>query len=569
MANQLNYWLETIRALAKDAPILIVATHTDQRDPDLPLKELQKEFSQIKGHFSISNSQGEGIQKLKNAIASHSVKLPMMGEVWPENWLTAANGIRDWSKKQNTCKQTEFLKKLQEHGLEDNEAEILTKWLHQLGDILYYRDEQFPELDKTVILNTEWLSKRISQVMANEEVIKGLGIFTRVTMDKVWAGETESTRNHLLSMLEKFDLSYKTLDDKDISLVVDRLNRESPPYESRWNKLEDASTVSMRFKLAMIPAGIPTWFIARSHRFATKLHWRTGALFTDDPIKDTHLALLQTNLNKNEIYLTVRGVEPMNFFSKLREGLELTLARFKGLDIQRFVPCPGHGKDHNEKCSLEFSYEYLLKALKKKRDQVECGEEIEPIPLTKLLFGLHVSSIKNLQVEIDYNRKEFLTGHQELLELTQRLFLNLYNREKDRDFGKCPYVFTLSPYCSTNLEDTLNREKMLLHLYCQAPKCWHSVEKGGVYTFDKSEDWLRKMAPYIGDLSNMMKTYLPLAILGNTAWGIPDPQIKIMQEALKAIPIGELRLHTTPEGHYYWLCPKHYEAMTKPHAGNP
>ena len=312
-------------------------------------------------------------------------------------------------------------------------------------------------------------------------------------------------------------------------------------------------------------------------------------------------------------------MKPENFLSKLREGLELTLDRFQGLEVQRFVPCPGHGNE--KKCSYEFNYEHLLKALEKKRDKVECQEELVPVPLGKLLYGLHVSSVEQMLIDIDKDQKKLLAGQkslsagqQELLELTQRQFLSIYNREKDRDLGKCPYVFTLTPENSANWKKKLMGEKMTLHLYCQTPNCWHPVENGGKYPIDVSADWLDKMAPYVGSLTKMMKTYLPLAIaIGNTALGIPGPQIKIMQTALKVLPDieetaryhlkniteasdsevtqfqgaslrplreflhqvdkekhwGELRLHTTPEGHYYWLCPKHYEAMTKPHAGKP
>ena len=38
----------------------------------------------------------------------------------------------------------------------------------------------------------------------------------------------------------------------------------------------------------------------------------------------------------------MRGPNPHNFFTLLRDGLELTLRRFPGLNIDRRVPCPGH-----------------------------------------------------------------------------------------------------------------------------------------------------------------------------------------------------------------------------------
>ncbi len=79
----------------------------------------------------------------------------------------------------------------------------------------------------------------------------------------------------------------------------------------------------MNFQVSEILPGIPTWFIARQHRFTIDqgerrgIHWRTGVLFRDREGK--HLGLIRTlrddSINANYLNLTVRGPVPHAFLT--------------------------------------------------------------------------------------------------------------------------------------------------------------------------------------------------------------------------------------------------------------
>ena len=252
-----------------------------------------------------------------DAIVEHyravgaAADLPLMGEKWPATWLDAAQVIR--ALPDDRISADKFAETLTEHGVTGSAQGVLARWLHELGDILYFADD--PELADTVVLSPEWVTENISRVLECKDIIEGLGIFRREHMADVWSNLEETTRDQFLRLMERFDLSYRIPDDRENkSLVVERLSLDPPEYEKRWNAIletDGCKEISMKFDLQIArPAGIPTWFIARSHRFTTDTHWRYGALFSDPPDR-RHLALAVGPPSERYMKLTVRGPSPV------------------------------------------------------------------------------------------------------------------------------------------------------------------------------------------------------------------------------------------------------------------
>jgi small GTP-binding protein len=627
--GKLYYWLDTIQALAPESPILLVATHIDQRDADLPLTELRRKYPQIIGQCEISSKTGKGIDALRQAIADAAAKLPLMGEIWPTSWLKAANALRFLSEKYKYATPQQLGKVMAKYGVDDNTSQsVLAQWLHELGEILYFQNNE--ELNDIVILKPQWVTQYISKVLENEEVINSFGIFTRDCMEQLWRNLAPSMRDHFLRLMERFDLSYRTLENKDISLIVERLPFDPPKYEQKWSQIKETGNcneISMKFKLNTIPAGIPTWFIARQHRFTTRTHWRNGALFAYSPEQkhlaytpeQEHLALVQAFPHERYLQLTVRGSNPLNFFVLLRDGIEVTLARFPGLQIERKIPCCGH---NGQPCCHEFNYDQLLKRYEKKKLEIECPEAIEDVSVTQLLFGLDwstqdvvLSRLDEIETTIEEGRDLILEGQEVILdelknlrELTQREFTNAFRREQAKIDSHCPNVFILRPRNGKSWKKAIAGQKLDLQLYCQAPGCWHPTQKGGLYEIDESAKWLRVTAPYIRRLAGVLKFAAPL--IG--PWlGVVDPKeyetlfkndLELFKEvaaklpeikdsedlelkttepdperadgaALRALRVlldekdpqqhwGGLKKLLTPEGHYLWLC-EHHAAQYK------
>jgi hypothetical protein len=372
------------------------------------------------------------------------------------------------------------------------------------------------------------VTQSISNVLESKEVQKGLGLFKREHMDKLRRKVESGMRNHMLYLMEQFDLSYRTLNDRDISIVVERLAFDPPPECARqWDTIpKPFREISVRFVLdKTMPAGVPTWFIARQHRFTTNIHWRYGALFSDHERR--HWGLIEAYPHDRYLRLTVRGPVPQDFFALLCDGLELTLRRFEGLGVTKLVPCAGHGE--GKSCGHEFNYGHLKKRIERTppRNEIECPLGEEDVYVPGMLYGLHPDTAYQM---LTGKLEDLKTGLYDKLEeihsdtrYLQRDFTKYYNALQRAEEATCPYVFVLrgatydgdiiglfSPTESHGTIDSLRekvwKRKVELQLYCQQPGCWHPVgyERGkddpqtGLYQIEIGSDFLKTAAPLSG-----------------------------------------------------------------------
>jgi internalin A len=525
--GKLVYWLKTIRSNAPDSPILLITTHRDERDADLPLSDLQQQFPQIIGQWEISNLDGTGIEPLRQAITHAAAELPLMGERWPTTWLNFANALRNSNQRYTTAQK--FWGVMTHYKVAPDSQNVLATWLHELGEILFFQDNE--ELNDIVIFKPQWVTEHISRVLEAEEVIRRNGIFTRTCMEQLWSDLDASMRNHFLRLMERFDLSYRTQENKDISLVVERLPFEPPDYEPMWEAKQqepNCKQITMKFQLSEVLPGLPTWFIARQHRFTIDqgerrgIHWRTGVLFQD--LEHKHLALTRTSrddrTNSEYLQLTVRGTMPHSFFDLLKEGIELTLRRYPGLQITRLIPCPDPNR---EACLHEFDYANLVKRLERTppKESIECPSCLETISVTQLLFGLHWTTqnavLQRINELEDSLEDSMQVGFNELRELIQSNFLRQFRQQQKFAESHCPNVFVLRPDDRKIWAKDLGMQRINLQLYCQMPGCLHPTidptdprKPCGLYVIDQPQQWLQVIIPYYRHLVGVLKFAAPL-----------------------------------------------------------
>ena len=535
--GRLRYWLDIIAARAPKSPVVLVATHSaaNERPVDLPLDDLQREYPQIAQSIAIDNETEEGLGALRSLIAERAASLPLMGERWPVSWLEATRAVDALAEKHVT--PTRLWEAMRTAGLEDAQYQrYVAGALHTLGSILFHMDD--PELSETVILRPEWVNAYISRVLDSHEVERRHGLLSREHLNTLWSDLDFGMRDHFLRMMDEYDLSYRTGSERgnDVSLVVERLPWNAPAgYEDRWNLVPPGGVreheIRMIYQLNTTPPGIPTWFIARSHRFTTDTHWRSGALLKHPDRR--HRALIRADRHRNEVELAVRGPSPAAFFAVLNEGLNVTLDRYPGLSIKRMVPC-----SCEQGCTELYEYEDLQRRMERTppRTEIECRKSGDDVYVPLLLLGIPPSERDEIRSTLDWLKRGTIEVGGRIAELAsdqQRMFLRLQQQIQGGLDTKCPSVFAVTPVRQSRVKGAAYE----ISLYCEEPGAWHPLpDRTGVYQISQSPAWLRTMAPYLRVLVGVLKHAAPLAgpVLGVTVDHLSE-HLKNDVEAMAAL----------------------------------
>jgi hypothetical protein len=595
--GKLTSWLDRIQALAPDSPVLLVATWADKIQPNIPLAELKEKYPQVADLYAVDNESGNGVDGVRAALQRMGAALDHVGQPRPATWVKATEAIRQ--QPEPYAEFSRFRKLADDNGV--TEFDTFAEYLCRTGEITFfprnpiYQPEQ-AELRDWVVLKPDWLLQQVSHLLTDPEIAGKAGIVTAKEQRRIWHDCPNLVQEFLLRMMDHFDLAYRTETHPVHSIVVE-LSPEDRPADVNplWEKAAEesgASEVALEYRFeTTIPPGLPTWFIARSHRFTTpERHWRRGALMSDEGGR--HWALLQADLDGRKVALAARGPVPQNFFALLRDCFEGTLRRFPGLlpRVERVVPCPKPG------CKGDFKVSDL-EAYLAEDEFIRCHGCRSRHGIASLLFGIRPIG---LQVALE---RLMETQHQELLSLVQREFTESFHREQSLGESHCPSVFTLElerlpDILPSQLEawwrDVTDRpEPARLTLYCEQPGEWHPVKS---YRIEPPGRRLVELGPHLKKLAVLFKAAGPLvanpvmasmaalAEAGAERWagGVED-EISGLEEARWAKRADRLSLFTlrrlleeiapqerdcwgglvkvaTKQFHYLWLCKEHRKA---------
>lgn len=557
---KVEYWLDLLDARAPGTPILLVATHSADRPPDLPLDAWRQKYPQIAGNLPVECPERSGIDEVYAELASLATSLEGMGAPWPSSWLAAIEACRALPSTHVDVR--ELHKTLLDAGIsEPAERDTLAKVMHRLGDILYYPDEQ--RLADTVILRPQWLSARIAAILDSEPVAQRRGLVIREDIEREWSDVERSIREYLLDLMDRFNISYRVSGTKDdaVAIVVDRLPWNPPAYDNMWNSAggrADLPEMRMRYRLGTsLPPGIPTWFIALEHRFTTGKVWRTGALLRHDD--GQHLGLITADQRTGIVDLAVRGPWPGSFLWLLDSGLNLTFSRYPGRKIDREIPCPCR-RGTKEICSTWFDYGDLTRRLQAGVPTVECPQTYARVDITTLLSGIapavrdSTSSpneyVLDLLATLNANVGRILAAVKEGSRVTTGElarqsaamdvgFTRMWNLLDAQYQTRCPRVFTLTP-ARTSWQPGYQR--FVLRLYCEEPGAWHPLPGDeGTYAVTRVDPWLAALNRHLTRVLALLTAAAPLVgpILGVSAHYLQGQlanDVEGMKELLASLP---------------------------------
>ena len=533
--GRLHYWLDTIKALAPDSPILLVATHTDERAPDLNYQLYKDAYPQLVGAVSVSNKDRTEVETLKVTLAKHAATLPLVGQPWPTNWVEAEKALL--LRKEHHISAERYRRICAVRRIQARFAlGTLGSYLHDLGKILYFHDDY--ELSNLVVLKPNWVTKAISLVLEMRELEKHMVSLPTHRLPRIWSVDETGKQPYephlypiFLRLMEKFDLSYQIGTDipgqrVTHSLVPQLLPHQPPEGLPAWPERPKHGQIHLQmvYRFDFVPAGLISWFIVRTHRYTLDKHWRDGVLLA----YQQHYARVELNPILREIRLVVWGIQPHNFFTVLKDTLDLILSRFTGLRIRREVPCICHWETKAQKpCQEVYRYEEdLIRRMEAGKQTVECPASYLNVSVLKLLYGIHTSTTPQVMAVIETGQQrilQMLNSMQErdtvliqqvkqLCEWNVRHFTRQWNLEMRKMEAECPNTFILLPHSRTSFNPkNWISQSYKLHLLCQYPSGPHRIDEHNGYDLNQSKEWWDKVSPWLRHIITFLKHGIPLA----------------------------------------------------------
>ena len=615
--NEVEGWLRRIRLrVNREARILVVATHCDERRPELDYPQLERSFpGLLAGRYEVDNRTGQGIAELGEAIAVEAAHLPQMGQLISPRWVAARDATLALAKTEPQIPYDRFSGICHDHHVNGDEIVTLAELMHDLGQIVYYGDDD--GLRDFVVLNPEWLTKAISYVLEDEPTRRSGGILDHRRLSQIWEGRPDgpayAARYHpyFLRLMEKFEVSYRLEDDPYRSLVAQLVPYDRPvlPWDTDMSGPAGTRSLALVCQLSEPAPGLIAWLTVRHHRASTGKHWRNG-VFLRHPINAYASEALIELRAPDQLAVEVRAPSPDFFFNVLRDSIEdLITRRWPGLTYQLLIPCSALNVDGSS-CPSLIPMSGLLAYREEGDTHYRCMQCRTKHDIAALLTGFTYPD-QPLQPELDQMQEhlaEIANGVQrvEVYAADTAASMRRIMRAVGNEITDCPLLFTIIRKTRSGMQRLrLDQQPYQLSLWCEHPGHWHPWAAAS-YSLDRPREWLVRIGPYATLVLKALKLAMPLAgpvadmilterqlkdaqnqldLMASVIGELPGPAIRDQGqfmahestslltpaegEAARSLRMllfeldhprafGDLRRVQSPSGDFLWVCSDHY-----------
>ncbi|MEH2156291.1 leucine-rich repeat domain-containing protein [Nostoc sp.] len=403
------YWLNVVKLLSDDSPLLIIKNQKDGRKREINEEELRKQFNNFKETLSTNLAINRGLPEILDKVQHFISSLPHVGTKLPKTWVKVREALE--CNLHEYISLEEYLHICQQHGFIKQEDKLqLSGYLHDLGVCLHFKDDDL--LRKTVILKPTWGTDAVYKVLDNLQVIKRLGKFDRNDLKNIWYEEKYADMQpELLQLMMKFKLCYQIPSHSGTYIAPQLLSAKKPDFT--W---DDRNNLILRYTYTFMPKGILTRFIVETHPWIEqqKLVWKSGVVLN----KDQTRAEIIENYNQREIKIRVTGNRKKELMAVITYELEKIHNSYERLQYQTLVPC------NCEKCEgSRTPYSYPMNELRDFLDDsaylIQCRKSRQMVDVRRLIDDVMFQSdrpdrelnpqVAQLQNELERKRDESLT----------------------------------------------------------------------------------------------------------------------------------------------------------------
>ena len=577
LLDRAEYWLDTICARAPEAKVTIVITECENRTPYVPQDRLQAEYGDLltgdRWLFPVGCADRSGVRELQSALKRWAADLNFMGRDWPESYARAESTIRERVTAETAqIDRGELHAVFADAGIDDTNSEDVASSMATLGVITQFPD--CPDLRDFIVLQPQWLTKAISEIMEDRQLADDRGKISLQRMQAIWDakgyGGLFATFH---SCMKEFELCYD-LDDYNRSCLVPlRFGYLKPdiPWSSGTNVRE--RRVNYRLSIRP-PMGLMSRFIVKTHhmivstdRHPNGVYWHNGVFLRTGSGPLCSEALCEFEAAERTLSVTVRAAFPQNMIEQIHAYVKAVFSFFAGLQPARSYGCirPAEEPNEEEQCLGMHSERRIYSAILKRR-VLDCEHEFHDVDPRNLIWGLSsfgeyvVLPKDELRRELDKSPAwaealsqgitrllawasqnsellEQVRESQEALAPDMRQQMEQKLREylgyisdilDDREFTSAPAIISInnadrSPWNPK----TYFRKEHVLTPFCECEQNIHPCEDGCV-AFSRDKEWWVKTAPWIARGTKVLSVGLQLALTG-----MPLVMVPSASEAIK------------------------------------
>jgi len=458
------YWLNIIKLLGGKSPVIMVLNKSDQPTKELPIKEYRDTFNNIKGFEKLSLKEGyeDSVQHFKNTLKQIASSLPHIGSPLPKRWVEIRQEIEILKLSGlNYISESEYFDICKKHYRKEENALYLSDFFHDLGVFLHFRNDI--DLKETVILNHEWITSGVYNILDDKQVIANKGRFSTDDLIRIWSNEEHKYKiRELLSLMKnkKFDLCFELPNGE---YLVPRL---LPVDEIDHSWVTHPGNLKFEFRYKFMPKGLLTRLIVKMNNdiFSDK-YWRYGVILQYENTQ----AIIKEKYFENKITIELSGSNKREYLFMIRKAINEIHKDFNNIQVKEMVPCIcSHCKTVDQ--SSFYDFELLLRYELKKIPTIRCNLSLDEVPvadLTNYIGQLSVDRLvfcenKNSEIlqKLSFNNIIFY-GEKD----SSSVFIKMKTKAgtfglRDRDFlldseierirKKYPNFFILDYYCFEN-----------------------------------------------------------------------------------------------------------------------
>ena len=356
--SRIEYWLKLIQSFGRDSPIIVVCNKSDEHELDLDWTGLQRKYPTIKRFVrKISCFTGEGIAELRSNIEGEVAKLEHIHDQLLMTWFTVKDQLE--SMKDDFISYEGYQRMCETVGIQDEVSQrTLIGFLHDLGVVLHYQDH--PILEDTNILNPEWVTKAVYQILNSERLSQSRGVLEIRELAGILKPRRDYPRNKfpfIIGVMGQFELCFGFEDRPNEKFLVPDLLAREEPYTGEW---EDSLAFHV-YQYDVLPGSVMSRFIVRMSPFVRDVYWRNGDVLESPDGRNT--ALVKADIEDRTVFVFVTGNVPTrrDFLGVIKADLWRIHATVPRLEVRQMVPLPGQPE-------IVVDYDYLL-------DLEDLGEE--------------------------------------------------------------------------------------------------------------------------------------------------------------------------------------------------